>query len=86
MFLGGSGILIASRATVREGMDLRPVTDLLFYDLPWTDAAAEQLLARLQRVGGISEVNLYVFTATNIADEYRAGLSDRLINLFGGSK
>lgn len=81
-FLGGSGILIASRTAIGEGINLRAVTDLLFYDLPWTEAAAERLLARLQQVGGVRVVNLYVLRATNIADEYKAGSSDRLIKLF----
>jgi len=68
-FSNNGGILIATRAVIAEGVDLREVTDLVLYDVPRTSAALKQVLGRFDRLGRVSELSVYFFTPSNTSDD-----------------
>lgn len=68
LFATVGGILVATRAVIGEGVDLRNVTDLVLYDAPHSNAALEQVFLRFARFGGAGRLNIYTLTPTNIPD------------------
>lgn len=62
------GILVATRAVIGEGVDLRKITDVVLYDTPRSNAGLEQVLGRFHRIGRAGQLNIHIFTPTNIPD------------------
>jgi hypothetical protein len=67
-FLGDGGLLLATRAAVSEGFDLKDVTDLVLYDLPTGEAATQQLLGRFDRYGRTGQLRIHVLTQAGNTD------------------
>lgn len=65
VFLGGKGVLVASRTVVREGMRLAEVTDLVLYDAPVGKVALQQVLGRFHRYGRLTELNIHLLVRTD---------------------
>lgn len=63
-------ILIATRAIVETGIDFRNATDLILYDVPRFSRTLAQVLGLFDRIGRATELNIYVFKATNATDDY----------------
>ena len=66
------GTLVATRAVIGQGIDLRKVTDLVLYDPPLSSAAVEQVLGRFDRIGRTTQLNIHIFTSTNIPEDLLA--------------
>ena len=49
VFANTGGILLASRAVMTEGIDLRHLTDVVLYDLPASPLALQVVLGRFDR-------------------------------------
>ena len=58
-------ILVATRTIVETGVDFRNATDLILYDIPRSSKRLAQVLGRFDRIGRATELNIYVFKATN---------------------
>lgn len=61
-------ILVATRTIVETGVDFRNATDLILYDIPRFSRTLAQVLGRFDRIGRATELNIYVFKATNASD------------------
>ena len=61
-------ILVATRAMVEIGVNFRNATDMILYDVPRFRRTLAQVLSRFDRIGRATELNIYVFKATNTPD------------------
>lgn len=70
-----SGVVVATGASLAEGTGLRDITDLVLYDLPQSQRRLTELLARFDRVGRATQLNVHVLTCSEGGH--------RLFELFG---
>jgi len=61
-------ILVATRTIVETGVDFRNATDLILYDVPRFSRTLAQVMGRFDRIGRATELNIYLFKATNASD------------------
>lgn len=69
MFSNEGGVLVATSAVMTEGVVFAEVTELIFYDIPGSKSTLQQVLGRFDRLGRVSQLNIYVFVGSNLADE-----------------
>ena len=67
-FSDSRATLVATRAGIADGVDLRDVTDLVLYDIPGTHLALQQVLGRFDRIGRRSQLNIHVLSSPDSAD------------------
>ena len=60
------GTLVATRAVIGQGIDLRRLQRLVLYDPQLSSPAVEQVLGRFDRIGRTTQLNIHIFTSTNI--------------------
>ena len=68
-FFGGGGILVATRAIMTPGVNMRETTDLVLYDTPESTVGLQNALGRFDRVGRTSQLRVHVLVATNRSDD-----------------
>ncbi len=78
------GILLATRAAL-EGVDLREVTDLIFYDVPHSSSMLGQLVLRFDRLGRKTPLNLYGFLPAGVSSDL-AGRFDEALQMYRNEK
>lgn len=74
----GGGILTATRAALSDGVALTKVTDLVLYDIPGSPAALQQILARFDRFGRDTQLNIHVLEPSDGLGGSRAEFLDLL--------
>lgn len=62
-------LLLATRATMTEGVDIREVTDFVLYDMPGNEVLLEKSIARMDRVGRSGKLDVHVFVESNLIDD-----------------
>jgi SNF2 family DNA or RNA helicase len=67
-FVTESGILVATRAALVEGVGLVEVTDLVLYDLPDNRMSLQQLLGRFDRFGRKRQLTIHALMPSNGSD------------------
>ncbi len=82
LFSSAGGILVATRA-VMTGLSLREVTDLVLYDVPISKLALQEVLARFDRFGRSSQLNIYVLTPSHGSEGFIANPLTTLRELLG---
>jgi len=65
MFASEGGILVATRGVVSGSVALGEVTDLVLYDTPGSPAALQSVLARVDRFGRKTQLNIHVIVPSN---------------------
>jgi len=65
LFSNTGGILIATFASMTQGLALAGVADLILYDIPGSKMALQRVLSRFDRFGRPSQLNVYVLTGSN---------------------
>jgi ERCC4-related helicase len=65
MFAIEGGILVATRGVVSGSVALGEVTDLVLYDTPGSPAALQSVLARVDRFGRKTQLNIHVLVPSN---------------------
>ena len=68
MFANTGGILLGSAAVMTEGIDLRHVTDVVFYDLPANELALHRVLGRFDRFGRTNQLNVHALVGSDSTD------------------
>jgi hypothetical protein len=74
-FASKGGILVATRATMTEGLSLPDVTDLVLYDLPTSSITLQTALGRFDRFGRTSRLRIHALVP---ADDVDRTLSEQL--------
>jgi ERCC4-related helicase len=69
LFSENGGILVATKAVMTEPLSLREVTELVFYDVPASKVAMQEVIARCDRFGRTSQLNIYVLTPSGESEE-----------------
>jgi hypothetical protein len=65
VFASDGGILVATRGVVSGSVALGEVTDLVFYDTPGSLAALQSILARVDRFGRQTQLNIHALVPSN---------------------
>ena len=65
VFASEGGILVATRGVVSGSVALGEVTDLVFYDTPGSLAALQSILARVDRFGRQTQLNIHALVPSN---------------------
>jgi ERCC4-related helicase len=81
-FKHDGGILAANRAAMSEGVALSEVTDLVMYDIPGSPAALERVVARVDRFGRQTQLNIHVLVPSNGVGSFAESL-ESLRHVFG---